>query len=285
LFSPSLLDAINQVAIALPPHLLPTIAPFVETLAHQSPDQWDYTIAEAIATKSLRRQWGDLVRQWQGHTPPIAPEALVLALLTAQRLYGQVQADYSIQPIWTIPQSSDEAPRRTEQTILELIAGSRRDLLIICFAVYDVPQIVQALQAARDRGVTIRLIVELPETAQKIAFGIWQSFPGDLLRTVAIYHWPKHQRPRDGQGRIGSLHIKGIVADRRQVFISSANLTQYALQFNLELGLLTHQAQLAQHIQETIEAMIHQGILQPLPYPAPGDHESRLFRSQNQAKH
>jgi phosphatidylserine/phosphatidylglycerophosphate/cardiolipin synthase-like enzyme len=51
-----------------------------------------------------------------------------------------------------------------------------------------------------------------------------------------VYVWPLDKRPKDGAGRHGSLHAKCAVADEAAAFISSANLTKYALNLNAQKG-------------------------------------------------
>lgn len=53
-----------------------------------------------------------------------------------------------------------------------------------------------------------------------------------------MYVWPLERRPRDQAGRYGSLHAKFAVVDEAALLVSSANLTEYALNLNMELGLL-----------------------------------------------
>ncbi|MGA1713255.1 MAG: phospholipase D-like domain-containing protein, partial [bacterium] len=93
---------------------------------------------------------------------------------------------------------------------------------------------------------------------------IFQAFEQELLDKLEIYYWPEANRPHDAQGRFGSLHIKGIVADQTHVFVSSANLTKYALELNLELGLLTEQPPLANQIITMINSMVRQRIFCPI---------------------
>lgn len=58
-----------------------------------------------------------------------------------------------------------------------------------------------------------------------------------------------------------SLHIKCAIADAKHLFIYSANLTEYALTLNMEMGLLVHSQELATQVLEHIECLIHQGTL------------------------
>jgi phosphatidylserine/phosphatidylglycerophosphate/cardiolipin synthase-like enzyme len=53
-----------------------------------------------------------------------------------------------------------------------------------------------------------------------------------------VYLWPIEQRFKGGTGKPGLLHVKCAVADGRWLFLSSANLTEYAFSVNMELGVL-----------------------------------------------
>ena len=52
-----------------------------------------------------------------------------------------------------------------------------------------------------------------------------------------------------------------MIGDRHHVFITSANLTDYALNLNLELGLMTQQPHLARKIYDQFEILIENNIL------------------------
>ena len=89
------------------------------------------------------------------------------------------------------------------------------------------------------------------------------TFNYTLIEQLQIYYWAVGKRPVNSRGKYGSLHIKGVISDRHRVLISSANLTQYALSLNLELGLLTDQAKLAKQIHHTFDVLIRDRVLIP----------------------
>ncbi|HBC43111.1 MAG TPA: hypothetical protein DCZ88_14810, partial [Pseudanabaena sp.] len=97
----------------------------------------------------------------------------------------------------------------------------------------------------------------------KVPFGVLQTFPADMIEQLQIYYWPVGKRPVNSKGKYGSLHIKGVISDRHRVLISSANLTKYAMDLNLELGLLTDQAKLAKQIHRTFDVLIRDRVLIP----------------------
>jgi phosphatidylserine/phosphatidylglycerophosphate/cardiolipin synthase-like enzyme len=85
--------------------------------------------------------------------------------------------------------------------------------------------------------------------------------------------WPGASRPRvlydpralesDGPG--GVLHAKAVVADDDTVFVTSANLTEAALERNIELGLLVRDRALAGSIVAHFRGLIEGGLLHVLP--------------------
>jgi phosphatidylserine/phosphatidylglycerophosphate/cardiolipin synthase-like enzyme len=64
------------------------------------------------------------------------------------------------------------------------------------------------------------------------------------------------KRPTNPEGKRGSLHIKAAIADRKKLFISSANLTEYALTLNMEMGLLVYNQELANQIADHVNNLI-----------------------------
>ncbi|MGB7086236.1 MAG: phospholipase D-like domain-containing protein, partial [Phormidesmis sp.] len=70
--------------------------------------------------------------------------------------------------------------------------------------------------------------------------------------------------PRDKTGRHGSLHMKVAIADRQHLFITSANLTHYALSLNMEMGLLVHSKTIACQVSEHLDQLIQQSIISSL---------------------
>lgn len=142
---------------------------------------------------------------------------------------------------------------------LDLIRSARHTLHIVTFAAYKIPILNEAMLAAALRGVEISLIFETAE-AGKVSFAATEAVDEELGSLCDIYIWPSDKRPKDTTGRFGSLHAKCAVADTNAVLISSANLTEYALALNMELGLLVRggdlPVQVVAHLQQLIESKV-----------------------------
>lgn len=61
------------------------------------------------------------------------------------------------------------------------------------------------------------------------------------------------------------LHAKAVVTDDQAVFITSANLTEAALDRNTELGVLTRDRAFALTVNGYFRNLIDRDLLKPLP--------------------
>ena len=119
-----------------------------------------------------------------------------------------------------------------------------------------------ALDAAR-RNVHITLIIETPDRlAGENAYNTLHALGADVANHCQVYYWPQTMRPADAQGRTGIFHPKCAVADDRWLFLSSANLTEYAFTVNQELGVLITGGRLPAQVNEHFQALIRSGVLQ-----------------------
>lgn len=83
-----------------------------------------------------------------------------------------------------------------------------------------------------------------------------------MAAQAKLLQWPSERRPRDEQGHAGLVHVKAAVADSRIAFLSSANLTEAALERNMELGILLRGGHLPAAIDRLIDALLELGELQ-----------------------
>jgi phosphatidylserine/phosphatidylglycerophosphate/cardiolipin synthase-like enzyme len=149
----------------------------------------------------------------------------------------------NVVPVWTGPASKAGHGRLTVAVVADLIAESEQELVLASYATVPGDSIRQALFDAVDRGVALTLLLERQEDNPKF-HGQGEPFPGLPARRLA---WPVAARPPDA-----SMHAKVLVVDRRTALVGSANLTGYALERNLECGLLVRGGQvpalLADHL-------------------------------------
>jgi phosphatidylserine/phosphatidylglycerophosphate/cardiolipin synthase-like enzyme len=109
--------------------------------------------------------------------------------------------------------------------------------------------------------VKISVIVETPDELEgENEYSTLRALGDDVAACSAVY-WPKDKRGRDDSGKLGILHVKCAVADGRWLFLSSANLTEYAFTINRELGVLVTGGSLPGQVQEHFDRLIANNLL------------------------
>ncbi len=250
----------------LPPVVLNQLATALAIADTPYSDALASAVLSALPNLQFRRAVADVFHAWKQNQQDWSSRAIAAALLSGAYTRNSLQNDLAVELVWTGPESTVIPIRRTEQVLLQLIRECRSELTLISFAIYKVPEVVQALLQALERGIRLRIIAETPEASSgKITFGIASTFGTELLSRAEVLVWPKQKRSVDAEGRYGSLHIKGAIVDQQTLFITSANLTRYALALNMELGVLVQNETLAKQLLSQINDLQQQEILVPLP--------------------
>jgi phosphatidylserine/phosphatidylglycerophosphate/cardiolipin synthase-like enzyme len=184
--------------------------------------------------------------------------ALEAAVHQDRRLGAEVQLEL----VWTGPSSFGSGLRQTEQVLQELIDSARASILVVAFAAYRVPSIVQALQRAVERQVRVTFVLEdREESGGKVTVSAAEALRMLDSPAVHLYTWPLHRRPRNHRGEHGSLHAKFVVVDGERLFLTSANLTEFAMSLNAELGVLITGGDLPRQALDHVFALVREGIL------------------------
>ena len=250
------LEAIADAARALPP---PAIAAVAERLRAGTSDQ---QALEGLAVEAARARVASLLTLWRAHMGDGRGRELAVALESASAAHEWHRRNVTFELVWTGPTRERSALRRTDQALFELIRGARERLLLVSFAAYRVPTLHAALLEAAARGVAIDFVLESPAESQgRVSSDPLRAVGDELLRHATLWTWPLEARERDAHGRHGSLHAKCALADRRRLFVSSANLTADALALNMELGVIIEGGRLPGEVAEHFEALMRHGVL------------------------
>jgi phosphatidylserine/phosphatidylglycerophosphate/cardiolipin synthase-like enzyme len=249
---------------------LPTVTAVAVARGLSSSPEGDWSslrgrLAVVVPNPHYRRLVADLVAEWQRVAPEVTPAAMGLAILTACPGIAPDPEVPLLSLAWTGPGGEPFPIRRTDQALLEVIGEAHEELTIVSFVAYKVPRVRDALVAAAERGARIRLILESQEESEgRLAYAGLAALGPDLANRATVYVWPRARRPTDAAGNRGSLHAKCAIADGRTLFLSSANLTEYAFSLNMELGILVHGGHAPRRAQEHFETLIRSGTLVPL---------------------
>lgn len=189
-------------------------------------------LSSVIGTPVASRVVEQLAAAWQ--KTEVGSDELASMLLVASHVHTRTAAEQSIELVWTGPTTPFVSARRTEQALQQVINSARKSLFITSFVAYDVSTIVMSLNRAIDRGVVISMLLELSQdhggSITIDAIGKMRS----LVPDAKLYAW----RDKVDTFSDGRVHAKIAVADGEMCFITSANLTGYAMEKNMEAGVL-----------------------------------------------
>jgi phosphatidylserine/phosphatidylglycerophosphate/cardiolipin synthase-like enzyme len=194
-------------------------------------------------------------------TPPVQPEPVALALVTAGISEKAHRGAQSVELVWTGPDTGAVPFRRTEQAILQVLDSASQTITLVSYAVHRIPNICEAIVHAARRNVKITIIVETPDRiVGQQEYSTLRALGPEVAACSTVYFWPQESRGSHGE-RLGILHVKCAVADSRWLFLSSANLTEYAFSINMELGVLLTGGTLPRKVEENFNRLIAERIL------------------------
>lgn len=213
--------------------------------------------AGALSAKADNALKG-LVGAWKAST--ISGETLAAMLLAAAHAFRHAESRQRVELVWTGPTTELVPARRTEQALIQVIDAAQQRLFITSYVAYDIESIAKALKSAAERGVRIEFLMEL-SSAQGGKVSIDPI--GNLKKIVPdalFYVW----KDKDVAFVNGSVHAKVAVADGAYCFITSANLTGYAMDQNMEAGVLISGDPLPEQLHRHLEALAMTGVIVPV---------------------
>ena len=175
--------------------------------------------------------------------------------------------------VWSGPEVPGLHARDTRRVYEELLGSAQTSVWASSYAFFDGPRAFDVLARRMDTTPALRVVLLLNIQRKRgdstTAEGLVRRFADRFWST----DWPGTSRPgvyydpralqMDGPG--GVLHAKAVVADDEAVFVTSANLTEAALDRNIEVGLLIRDRGLALSLSSHFRGLIDRGLLLPLP--------------------
>jgi cardiolipin synthase A/B len=190
-------------------------------------------------------------------TENVSGDLLAGMLLGASAAGQMLNESQSIEVVWTGPTTPHVPTRRMDQVLLDLIRGAEREVFMVSFVAYDFAPIVEALNSASERGLTIRVLLE----ASKAHGGSLDVDPVAAMKSsvpsARLFTWVDRKSPFE-EGRV---HAKIALADDRLALLSSANLTGHAMAKNMEAGLLVRGGAVPSSLLGHLNALIDTGVL------------------------
>lgn len=164
--------------------------------------------------------------------------------------------------VWSGPNLRGVPLRKTASVIIEMIDNAKTSLFLSSFSFYKVKHIIEHLILAAERGVAISLLLETPQSSHyKIKNDPLTHLDDRLKEKARILIWPHRNRKLEGDDLTGSLHAKFILQDNEKLFVSSANLTESAMDRNIELGVIIEDQIVIGKFQDHVENLISENII------------------------
>lgn len=178
-----------------------------------------------------------LLRAWRGDYDNTSRLSRMLrSLLDVKQSVEErnTQADL----VWTGHKPPGSSLRSTPPVIAEMLDAGKRHVIVLSYSVWlgqaRVRSVLDRVVAARRRGAQVTFVVDRNYSPGDTASGhnreqLRTEWPNDVPRPD-IYTWG------NDEDRIAKLHAKVIIVDRRDLLVTSANLTGHGMSGNLELG-------------------------------------------------
>lgn len=242
-----LLDAVAAVVCLVSPEKVQAIA---SRIRRTDTSKAAGLLSGVVGTPAAAGVVDQLIDAWRATS--VGAEELASMLLAAGHVFTKTTNQQSSELVWTGPTTPFVSARRTEQALLQVINAASSVLFITSFVAYDVPSIVKALNAAKDRGVNISMLLE---SSQDHGGSININVIGKMRALVPdalLYAW----RDKSAAFSDGRVHAKVAVADGNTCFITSANLTGYAMEKNMEAGVLISGGRIPRLLNEHLRSLV-----------------------------
>lgn len=243
---------IGELAFELHHERVELIAGVIEGLT--SPDEVGRNAAgfgSSVGSSSFE----SLLKEWR-RVPHVTPAEVAAALRAAAKTAETARRQETIELVWTGPSTNLVPVRHTEQVLREVIDSAQHRLFVVSFVAYEVESVLLALNRADARGVRLSIILESSERhGGRVSFDSVKKMK-EAIPGAHVYIWSAEAKDRDTGGLGGAVHAKCAVADGRTAFITSANLTNAAMERNMELGVLVGGGHLPDQLDRHLNALV-----------------------------
>lgn len=189
--------------------------------------------------------------------------------LLANTLRGQLELRRTIENrgprcelVWTGDTPLGATVRSTFPVVKEMLTLARRSILVMTYSLWigtgDAGSVVHLLAERSSEGVDVTFVLDRRYQEGWNVTQLKQRWP-EGRRRPALYTW------RDANDDIAKLHAKVVIVDRRDLLITSANLTGHGMRHNLEFGLRVL-GRPAEDAAEHLDGLIHAGVFEHLAW-------------------
>lgn len=188
--------------------------------------------------------------------------------LLATTLRGQLELRRAVENrgprcelVWTGDTPVGATVRSTLPVVKEMLALARRSILVVTYSLW----------AGTEAATVVDLLAQRSSAGVDVTFVLDARYQDGWSITELKRRWPKgHRRPDlyTWQNRIDTvakLHAKVVLVDRRDLLITSANLTGHGMMHNLEFGIRV-QGDPAEDAATHLGGLIETGVFQRISW-------------------
>ena len=197
-----------------------------------------------------------LLRSWNEQFDAQSNTVFALQLVALKEAVAQTASEATpTEVVWTGPKVEGSYLRATRQVVQDIIGAAQTELLVVGYWLAGkedhegiINDIIELIANAVTRGVKVTMVLDEGEKGygknnRDTLLSLWpKTVPLPQLLTWKIPSDEKHLK----------LHAKVLVADRNDALVTSANLTMYALDRNMEMGVRVQRQpseRIAQHFE------------------------------------
>lgn len=254
----NLWDAIGRLASELHPDRVDAVA---ESIGNLDGSGSLPKVRQAFGPNMDETLINRLEKSW-AEVPAVSPIEVAAALKASCRTANLIRDEESIQLVWTGPESPFVPTRQTQAAILEVIDSAKEDLFLVSYVLSGADSILESLSRAASSGVNVSILLEPSrDEGGNVDVGGIETMKS-AVPAANLYVWDVSERAASNPGRKPSVHAKCTVADQEYAFITSANLTDAALGWNMELGVLIRGGSVPATLRDHLQSLISTRVLQ-----------------------
>jgi phosphatidylserine/phosphatidylglycerophosphate/cardiolipin synthase-like enzyme len=185
--------------------------------------------------------------------PKISSDEMSAMFRAASATASLAAGASSVEMVWTGPDTGMVPIRHTAQVLTGLIEEARERLFLVSFVAFHVGSVVDALQHAIERSVRVQVLLEQSkEHGGNVSVDSAAILRRNLPRAL-LYEWDKKMMDAS---LTASVHAKCAVADGTVAFVTSANLSDAAMERNMEIGVLLRGGHVPRLLDQHLAALI-----------------------------
>jgi phosphatidylserine/phosphatidylglycerophosphate/cardiolipin synthase-like enzyme len=164
--------------------------------------------------------------------------------------------------VWTGEVGVAAGIRSTLPVVREMLQWATRSVVVVTYSMWI---------GEEQTGAVITRLAELSSAGVDVTFILDRRYRDSWNITQLKVAWPaQRRRPtvyswQDEKDEIAKLHAKVFIVDRRDLLITSANLTGRGMRRNLEFGLRVV-GRPAKEAADHLDALIRDGVFQLVPW-------------------